>query len=77
MEIRRSGSQPSAKGPAEWFTGTVRNGDLMLYGADTLVVFYSTFQSSYSYTRLGRVDDPSDLRQALGPRGVRVVFSKD
>ena len=24
MEIKRSGSQPSSKGPAEWFTGTVR-----------------------------------------------------
>ena len=24
MEIRRSGSQPSGKGPAEWFTGSVR-----------------------------------------------------
>jgi len=24
MEIARSGSQPSGKGPAEWFTGTVR-----------------------------------------------------
>lgn len=24
MEIKRSGSQPSAKGPAEYFTGTVR-----------------------------------------------------
>jgi quercetin dioxygenase-like cupin family protein len=24
MEIKRVGSQPSAKGPAEWFTGTVR-----------------------------------------------------
>ena len=24
MEIKRSGSQPSMKGPAEWFTGTVR-----------------------------------------------------
>ena len=24
MEIRRNGSQPSGKGPAEWFTGTVR-----------------------------------------------------
>ena len=24
MEIKRSGSQPSRKGPADWFTGTVR-----------------------------------------------------
>ena len=24
MEIRRVGTQPSAKGPADWFTGTVR-----------------------------------------------------
>jgi len=24
MEIRRAGSQPSAKGPEDWFTGTVR-----------------------------------------------------
>jgi len=24
MEIKRVGTQPSAKGPAEWFTGTVR-----------------------------------------------------
>ena len=55
--------------------GTIRNGDLLLYGSDTLVVFYLTFNSSYSYTRLGRVDDPADLAQALGRRSVRVVFS--
>src|SRR5436189_1151209 len=24
MEIKRIGSQPSSKGPADWFTGTVR-----------------------------------------------------
>lgn len=24
MEIRRAGSQPSARGPSDWFTGTVR-----------------------------------------------------
>ena len=57
--------------------GTIRTGDLMLYGTNTLVVFYLTFDSSYSYTRLGRVDDPAGLAQALGRRGVRVVFSKD
>ena len=57
--------------------GTIRNGDLMLYGAKTLVLFYLTFDSSYSYTRLGRVDDPAGLAQVLGQRGVRVIFSKD
>lgn len=29
MEIRRDGSQPSVKGPADWFTGTVRIDPLM------------------------------------------------
>lgn len=57
--------------------GTIRNGDLMLYGTTTVVVFYETFDSSYSYTRLGRVDDPADLPRALGRRGARVVFSRD
>jgi len=42
-----------------------------------LVVFYLTFSSSYSYTRLGRVDDPDGLSQVLGPRDARVVFSRD
>ena len=57
--------------------GTIRNGDLMLYGTSTLVLFYATFNSAYSYTRLGRVEDPADLPATLGRGGVRVVFSKD
>ena len=55
--------------------GIIRNGDLMLYGADTLVVFYSTFNSMYSYTRIGRVDDTAGLAQALGPGTARITFS--
>jgi hypothetical protein len=57
--------------------GTIRNGDLMLYGAKTVVLFYLTFDSPYSYTRLGRVDDPNGLAQALGQGSARVRFSRD
>jgi quercetin dioxygenase-like cupin family protein len=57
--------------------GTIRAGDIMLYGTDTLVVFYQTFDSSYSYTRLGRVKDPAKLAGALGDGDARVVFSAE
>ena len=57
--------------------GVIREGDLMLYGTDTLVVFYLTFNSSYPYTRLGRVHDAADLARALGTSDTRVIFTKD
>ncbi|ERP86828.1 hypothetical protein Q666_16210 [Marinobacter sp. ES-1] len=57
--------------------GTIRNGDLMLYGSRTLVLFYLTFNSSYSYTRIGRVDDPIDLARVLGRGTARITFSRN
>jgi hypothetical protein len=55
----------------------LRPGDLMLWGADTLVVFYVTFDSPYSYTRLGRIDDAAALPQVLGRGQARIVFTRE
>lgn len=54
--------------------GTIRNGDLMLYGSSCVVLFYETFSSPYSYTRIGQLDNPSGLASALGNGNVTVTF---
>jgi len=55
--------------------GTIRTGDVLLYGNDTLVVFYDTFRSDYSYTPIGHIEENAGLSQALGPGSQRVAFT--
>lgn len=59
---------------AAYQPGTIHAGDLMLYGNNCVVLFYETFNTSYSYTRIGSIDDPSGLAAALGSGNVSVRF---
>ena len=54
---------------------SIAAGDLMLYGSSCVVLFYESFSTSYSYTRLGKLDDAAGLAQALGRGNVLVTFT--
>ena len=49
-------------------------GDLMLFGSNCIVIFYKDFATSYSYTRLGKIENAADLDKILGNGNVRVKF---
>ena len=40
---------------------TIQKGDVMLYQNNCLVLFYKTFTTSYSYTKIGHINNLPDL----------------
>lgn len=54
--------------------GSIKTGDLMLFGSDCLVLFFEDFNTSYSYTRIGHVDNAESFANDLAGGTVKVSF---
>ncbi len=52
---------------------TTSPGDIILYQGNQITVYYA--QNTWSFTRLGKIDDPSGLREALGSGDVNITFT--
>lgn len=52
---------------------TTQAGDIVLYNGNQIVIFYGS--NSWSYTKLGKIDDLSGWEEALGSGDVTVAFS--
>ncbi|TPR55736.1 cyclophilin-like fold protein [Enterococcus sp. OL5] len=54
----------------------IHEGEIMSWNSHTLVLFYQTFTNSYGgYNRIGVIEDPVGLNEALGAEDVEVMFS--
>ncbi len=59
---------------ATYTPGTIQAGDIMLWGSNCMVLFYETFTTRYSYTRLGSIGNVSKLKSAIGTGNINISF---
>lgn len=52
---------------------TTSAGDIILYQGNQITIYYA--QNTWNFTRLGKIDDPSGLRDALGDGDVDITFA--
>ena len=57
-------------------TEKIYAGDIMLWGNNCIVIFYETFSSGYSYSKIGKIVDTTNLKQCLGSGSIVVDFIK-
>ena len=54
---------------------TIQSGDLMIWNSNSLVLFYKTFSTNYSYTKLGYIEDTKGLEKAVGFNNINITFT--
>ncbi len=59
--------------PASNRQTVTEEGDIVLYQGNQIVVFYGS--NSWSYTRIGRIEDITGWKEALGRGDVSITFS--
>ena len=52
---------------------TTQPGDVILYQGNQITIYYAT--NSWRFTRLAKINDPTNLKAVLGDGSVRVTFS--
>ena len=52
---------------------TTTEGDIVLYNGNQIVIFYGS--NSWSYTRIGKIDDLTNWKKALGSGDITAVFT--
>ncbi len=52
---------------------TTNAGDIVLYNGDQIVIFYGS--NTWSYTKLGKVDNLSEWSKVLGDSYIEITFS--
>lgn len=55
---------------------TINRGDIMLYEDNCLVIFYETFNTTYKYTKIGKIKNPDSLKNNIGSNDIKVSFEK-
>lgn len=53
----------------------IYTGDFMLYSGSYLVLFYKDFATNYSYTRLGKIENPAGLADAVGSGNIKITIN--
>lgn len=54
--------------------GYIEAGDIMLFGDNCLVLFYKSFSTSYSYTRIGHIENVENLEAFVDQQNITVTI---